>query len=156
MTTPTKTNREATAILDELGIGVVAKNVAPKPGQTRSVATIQRIIRHHGADHARLALMLISESENNRVALDEISIGSVSDVLMAMKRNYPAMCRDDVSSLFAFFDQTPIAAIRAMYTDGLDGIVNKRYALAGMIWERCIRKFGNPQLDWLDDRKART
>lgn len=155
MTTPIRVNREAIAILEELGIGIVAKNVQPKPGQTRSVATIQRIIRREGVDHARMALMLICESENNRVALDEVSIGAVSDVLLALKKNYPKLCRDDVSTLFAFFDQTPIAVIRAIYTDGLDSIVNKRAALSGMIWERAINKFGNPQLDWLYDRRVR-
>lgn len=150
------TNREALQILEELGVGVVAKNVAPKPGQTRSVATLQRIVRRHGAEHARLVVMVIMESENNRAALDEASLGAVSDVLVAFKRSYPARYEARTSDLFAFFDQTPIANIRALYTDGLEGVVNRRSALAGMIWERAVRVFGKPQIDWLDDRGMRT
>lgn len=146
------TNREALAILSELGVEVVAKNVRPMPGQTRSVATLQRIVRRHGVDHARLVIMLIMESVNNRGALDEASLGAVSDVVVAFKRSYPARYEAKISDLFAFFDATPIAAIRAFYTDGLDGVVNKRAALSGMIWERIIRAFGRPQIDWLDDR----
>lgn len=148
-----KPNREALQILEELGVEVVAKNVAPKPGQTRSVATLQRIVRRHGVEHARLVVMMIMESENNRAALDEASLGAVSDVIQAFKRAYPARYEGKISDLFAFFDATPIANIRALYTDGLEGVVNRRSALAGMIWERAVRVFGRPQIDWLDDRR---
>lgn len=149
-----KPNREALAILEELDVGVVAKNVMPRPGQTRSVATLQRIVRRHGVDHARMVIMLIMESINNRAALDEASLGAVSDVLAAFKRAYPARYEASTTDLFAFFDATPVANIRALYTDGLEGVVNKRAALAGMLWERIIRVFGNPQIDWIDDRRA--
>lgn len=148
-----KPNREATMILEELGVTIVAKNVAPRPGQTRSVATLQRIVRRHGADHARMVVMMIMESVNNRAALDEASLGAVSDIILAFKRAYPARYEANISDLFAFFDSTPVANIRALYTDGLDGVVNKRSALAGMLWERIIRAFGNPQIDWIDDRR---
>lgn len=147
-------NREALAILSELGVEVVPKSIAPKPGQTRSVATLQRIVRRHGAEHARLVVMVIVESVNNRAALDEASLGAVSDVIQAFKRAYPARYEAKISDLFEFFDKTPIANIRALYTDGLDGIVNKRAALGGMLWERAIRVFGQPQIDWLDDRRS--
>lgn len=147
-------NREALAILSELEVTVVAKNVTPKPGQTRSAATLQRIVRRHGPEHARMVIMLIVESVNNRAALDEASMGAVSDVLIAFKRAYPARYEASTTDLFEFFDATPIANIRALYTEGLDGVVNKRAALAGMIWERVIRVFGKPQMDWLDDRRA--
>jgi hypothetical protein len=147
-------NREALAILEELEVEVVAKNVMPRPGQTRSVATLQRIVRRHGVDHARMVIMLIMESVNNRAALDEASLGAVSDVLAAFKRTYPGIYEASTSDLFAFFDQTPIANIRVLFTEGLDGVVNKRSALAGQLWERLVRKFGQHQDDWLDDRRV--
>ncbi|MFN3833411.1 MAG: hypothetical protein ACK4SQ_14390 [Allorhizobium sp.] len=146
-------NREAVAILTELGVEIVAKNVAPRPGQTRSVGTVQRIVRRHGVEHARLVVMMIVESRNNRVALDEASLGAVSDVLIAMKRSYPSVYSNEITKIFEFFDQTPIAAIRLIYTQGLEGVINKRAALGGMIWERVVRVFGHPQSDWLDDRR---
>lgn len=149
------TNREATAILNELGVAIVAKNVRPKPGETRSVPTLQRIVRKHGADHAREVIMMISQSENNASALDEVSIGAVSDVLLAIKRSYADLYENDIDKIFMFFDATPIATIRARYTDGLEGIVNRRSALAGMLFERVIRIFNEKQQDWLDDRRVR-
>lgn len=148
-------HREALAILDEFGVGVVAKNERPGPGQTRSVATLQRIVRKRGFEHGRMVVMVIMQSENNRCALCETSIGAVSDVLLAFKRSYAAIYEARISDLFAFFDQTPIATIRLLFTDGLEGVVNKRSALAGLIWERLVRQFGSPQLDILDDRKVR-
>lgn len=143
-------NREALAILSELGIEAVAKNVAPRPGQTRSVGTVQKIIRRHGKDHCRLVLMLITQSENNRAALDEASIGAVSDLVEEFKRIYPAKAENGISELFDFLDRTPIAQIRAAYVGDCK---DKRGRLTGMLQERMLRVFGIPQLDWLDDRR---
>lgn len=145
-----KPNREALAILEELGIEAVAKNVAPRPGQTRSVGTVQKIIRRHGKDHCRLVLMLITQSENNRAALDEASIGAVSDLVEEFKRIYPAKAENGISELFDFLDRTPIAQIRAAYVGDCK---DKRGRLCGMLQERMMRVFGVPQLDWLDDRR---
>ncbi len=148
-------HREALAILNEFGVEVVAKNVMPKPGQTRSAATLQRIVRKRGVEHGRMVIMILMESENNKAALCETSIGAVSDIVLAFKRHYSALYEARISDLFAFFDQTPIATIRLLFTDGLEGVVNKRAALAGLLWERIVRQFGTPQLDILDDRKVR-
>lgn len=142
-------NREAVAILTELGVEIVAKNVAPRPGQTRSVGTVQKIIRRHGKDHCRLVLMLITQSENNRAALDEASIGAVSDLVEEFCRIYPDKAENGISELFDFLDRTPIAQIRAAY---IGDCKDKRSRLAGMLQERMMRVFGVPQLDWLDDR----
>lgn len=145
--------REALAILNELGVTVVPKSVMPRPGQTRSVGTLQRIIRRHGAEHGRLVVMVIVESTNNLAALDEASLGAVSDILLAIRRSYPDIYVNDMTKVFEFFDVTPIANIRAIFTDGVDGIIPRRFALGGMLWERVVRVFGQPQMDILDDRR---
>lgn len=146
-----KPNREALQILEELGVVVVPKNVAPRPGETRSVGTVQKIIRRHGKEHCRLVLMLITQSENNRAALDEASIGAVSDLVEEFKRIYPAKAENGISELFDFLDRTPIAQIRAAYVGDCK---DKRGRLCGMLQERMMRVFGIPQLDWLDDRRT--
>lgn len=148
-------HREAMAILDEFGVEAVAKNVMPKPGQTRSVATLQRIVRKYGHEQARMAIQILMESENNRASLDEASIGAVADVLQAFKREYSGIYEARTSDLFEFFDKTPVANLRVLFVDGLDGVVNKRAALAGLLWERLVRQFGILQMDILDDRKVR-
>lgn len=146
-----KPNREALSILSELGVTVVPKNVAPRPGETRSVGTIQKIIRRHGKEHCRLVLMLIMQSENNRAALDEASIGAVSDLVEEFRRIYPAKAENGISELFDFLDRTPIAQIRLLFAG--EHCKDRRATLKGMLRERMLRAFGIPQLDWLDDRR---
>lgn len=148
----TRPNREAVAILTELGVEIVAKNVAPRPGQTRSVGTVQKIIRRHGEDHARLVLMLIMQSENNRAALCEASIGAVSDLVEEFRRIYPDKAENGISELFDFLDRTPIAQIRAAY---IGDCKDKRGRLCGMMQERMLLHFGIPQLDWINDRRVK-
>lgn len=148
----TRPNREAVAILTELGVEIVAKNVAPRPGQTRSVGTVQKIIRRHGKEHCRLVLMLITESENNRVALDEACIGAVSDLVEEFRRLYPAKAENSISELFDFLDRVPVANIRAVYVGDCK---DKRGRLCGMLQERMMLHFGIPQLDWINDRRVK-
>lgn len=146
-------NREALAILSELDIEVVAKNVAPRPGQTRSVGTVQKIIRRHGKDHARLVLQILTESENCKGYLSETVIGAVSDILLVFQRGYPDIYERQTSRIFEFMDQTPIGAIEHLYVRNLAGITNRRSAFVGLLNERIVRVFGDPQLDLLDDRR---
>lgn len=149
----TSNNREAVAILTELGVEIVAKNVAPRPGQTRSVGTVQKIIRRHGVEHARLVLSILTESENCKGYLSETVIGAVSDMVLVIERGYPDIYKRHMDRVYAFFDQTPIGAIEYLYARNLAGITNRRSALVGLLNERIIRTFGDPQLDLLDDRK---
>lgn len=145
-------NREALAILKDLDIRVVPKSTVPKPGETRSVGTVQKIIRRHGEDHARLVLMLIMQSENNRAALCEASIGAVSDLVEEFRRIYPDKAENGISELFDFLDRTPIAQIRAAY---IGDCKDKRGRLCGMLQERMLLHFGIPQLDWINDRRVK-
>ena len=146
-------NREALAILSELGVTVVPKNVAPRPGETRSVGTVQKIIRRHGKEHARLVLQILTESENCKGFLTETVIGAVSDILLIFQRGYPDVYEQHTSKIFEFMDQTPIGAIEYKFVRNLAGITNRRSAFVGLLNERIIRVFGDPQLDLLDDRR---
>lgn len=150
----TSNNREALAILTELGVEVVAKSVTPRHGQTRSVATLQRIVRRHGVEHARLTMQVIFESDNNKAALNETTIGAVSDILLVFKRSYADIYERHTSRIFEFFDQTPIGVLEFLYVRNLDGITNRRSAFVGLLNERIVRMFGDPQMDLLDDRRV--
>lgn len=149
----TTNNREALAILEELGVTVVPKSTPPGPGETRSVGTIQKIIRRHGKEHARLVLQILTESENCKGYLSETVIGAVSDILLVLQRGYPDIYERQTSRIFEFMDRTPIGALEYLYVRNLAGITNRRSAFVGLLNERIVRQFGDPQYDLLDDRR---
>jgi hypothetical protein len=143
---------EAEAILAEYGVEIVPKNVLPKHGQTRAVASIDRIRRRHGAAHARFVVMTLVETANNNTALDETGLWATSDIILAFRKNYPEIMENDVDRFFKFFDRVPVGRLQ-MWCFGLDGVTNKRAALTGLIWERACREFDTSQMDLLDDRR---
>lgn len=142
---------EAEAIFAEFGIEIVPANVVPKPGQTRAIASLNRIRRRYGEDHARFVIMALADCANNRAALDETGIWATSDIILAFRKNYPAIMENDVSRFLAFFDGVPVGMLQ-YWCYGLDGITNKRAALVGLIWERACRVFGEPQAELFDGR----
>lgn len=153
--TPISAHPEALAIFTDFGIEVVPANVMPAHGQTRAIATLDRIRKRHGEDHARFVVMTLSETENNKAFIDETSLWVVSDMARAAAKNFPALVENDVSAWFAFFDGLPLGWLQFWATD-LDGVISKRHALGGMIYERMRRRFGAlaVQPDLLDDRRG--
>jgi hypothetical protein len=143
----------AVAMFEEFGIEIVPANVVPAVGQTRAVATLQRIINRHGEEHARFVIMALADCANNRAALDETGIWATSDIILAFRKNYPEMMEKEVSRFLEFFDRVPVGMLQ-YWCFGLDGITNKRAALVGLIWERACRVFGDPQGQLFDGRAA--
>lgn len=146
-----KQHPEAEALLSEFGIRIVPANVVPGVGETRAVATVQRVINRHGIDHARFVIMTLADCANNLCALDETGIWSCSDIVLAFRKNYPEIMENDVSRFFTFFDGIPVGKLQ-YWLFGLDGITNKRAALVGLIWERACWVFGDPQREMFDGR----
>jgi len=144
---------EAEAMFEEFGIEIVPANVVPAVGQTRAVATLQRIINRHGEEHARFVIMTLADCANNRAALDETGLWATSDIVLALRKNYPEMMEKEVTRFLEFFDRVPVGMLQ-YWCFGLDGITNKRAALVGLIWERACRVFGEPQGELFDGRAA--
>jgi len=144
---------EAEAMFEEFGIEIVPANVVPAVGQTRAVATLQRIINRHGEEHARFVIMALADCANNRAALDETGLWATSDIVLAFRKNYPEMMEKEVTRFLEFFDRVPVGMLQ-YWCFGLDGITNKRAALVGLIWERACRVFGEPQGELFDGRAA--
>jgi hypothetical protein len=138
----------------EYGITVVPANVVPAVGQTRAPATLERIRNRHGEAHARFCVMTLSDTANSKGAIDEVTLWAVSDLIRAAQKNYPSLMENNVEAWFAFFDGIPLGQLE-YWTLGLDGVVSKRHALVGMVWERILRRFGDMhvQPDLLDDRR---
>lgn len=141
---------EAMALCDEFGIKVVARNVYPKVGETRAIWTIQRIIERRGIEHARLALMTLAETSNNKAYLDESLLWAASDLVMA----YQSIIERDASTWLSVWDHTPVGELQFTAAD-LRGVVKQRPALAGMICERIVRRFGPrfTEPDLFDERR---
>ncbi|MCJ8520750.1 hypothetical protein ABID21_003973 [Pseudorhizobium tarimense] len=143
----------AEAIFEEFGVKVVEKNVIPAVGETRAVATLQRIINRHGQDHARFVIMALAGCANNKAALDETGIWATSDIILAFRKNYPEIMENDVTRFLEFFDRVPVGMLQ-YWCFGLDGITNKRAALVGLLWERACRTFGDRQGQLFGGRAA--
>ncbi|OIN06100.1 hypothetical protein BFS86_19540 [Shewanella algae] len=145
----------AIEICQEFNITVVPANVAPKGGQTRAPNTIERIIRRHGEARARFVLGTLADTANNRVCLDETVMWAVNDLVTAAEKNFPEIINNNVEAWYSFFDSMPLGVLQFWCLD-LEGVVSKRHALAGMMYERLKRKFGplSQQPDLLDDRRG--
>lgn len=144
------TDPRVLALLLEFRIEAIAKSAYPKPGQTRAVGTIRRIMERHGEAHMRDIMTVLAETSNNRASLEAEVFGATSDILRACQHWYEA----DPSKFLAVFDATPIGELQAVAHD-LRGFVPLRAALCGMLYERVWRAYGprSTQPDLLDDRR---
>jgi hypothetical protein len=129
------------SICDEYDIRIVPANVLPKPGETRAHHTLSLIIDRHGEEHGRFVVGTMAETENNNAHLDETSFWSVSDMVLAFRRNFPERMEHDLDAWFRFWDAIPLGQLQFWCLD-LEGITSKRRALNGMIYERGVRTFG--------------
>src|SRR5690606_41073399 len=62
--------------LDEFEVRIVPKSAYPGPGETRAVATLSKIIKRHGIEHARLVMATLAETGNNKAALEAAAFGA--------------------------------------------------------------------------------
>ncbi|MDQ0996895.1 hypothetical protein QFZ34_002077 [Phyllobacterium ifriqiyense] len=144
----------AASLCEEFNIQIVPANVAPKIGETRAPRTIERIAKRHGEARARFVLGTLADTANNRVCLDETVLWAVNDMVTAAEKNFPSIVTDNVEAWFQFFDSLPLGVLQYWCTD-LEGVISKRHALGGMLYERMRRRFGDlaVQPDLLDDRR---
>jgi len=142
---------EARAILDEFGIEPIHSSAHAKPGQTKAVASLQKIVNKRGYDHARFVIMTWAETMIRKTVLDAATLWAFSDVILAAERNFPDLMGKDVEKWFSFVDGLHVGWLQDWARD-VDGIIPKRFAIAGQIYERIKRLFGVEQPDLLDDR----
>lgn len=137
-------------LCDEFGIRLIDPRRYPEVGETRAVATLDRIYRRHGEAHLRLVLTTLAETANNKVLLDEVGLWMASDMIRACAR----LLEDRADDWLQTWDAMPVGELQFMCQD-LRGIVPQRSALAGMVYERIYRRFGPnaTQMDLFDDRR---
>ncbi|ODT09360.1 MAG: hypothetical protein ABS35_43090 [Kaistia sp. SCN 65-12] len=137
---------------DEFSIRIVSKQRYPGPGETRAVATIDRIWRKFGEDHLRLVLTTLVETANNKILLDEIGLWMASD----MVRKCQSIIDERAGEWLELWDAMPAGDLQFVSQE-LRGHVSQRAALGGMIYERIYRRFGPfaDQLNLFDDLRRK-
>lgn len=123
-------------ICTELEIRVIAANVTRTPGSTKCELTLERILRKHGEGHLILLLRTIMESENNRMALVEPVLWSVSDV-MASNPKWPARGLE----WLAAFDEIDLCGLWAEAKEA-NGAPPERHGIASKLTGFLQQRFG--------------
>lgn len=143
------TDPRVKALCDEFGVRIIDKSRYPGPGETRAVATLSKIIKRHGIEHARLVMATLAETGNNKAALEAAAFGAASDLIRACPEWV-----EEASKWLEVWDRTPVGELQAL-THDLRGYVSMRGALAGLIYERLWRAYGprSVQPDLLDERR---
>lgn len=145
---------EARAILAEFGITPVPPSAHVRPGETKAVGSLQKIIIKRGRDHARFVIMTWKDTHIRRTPLDGATLWALSDTVILMERNFPEVVTKEVEDKwFRFIDGLPIGWLQEWARD-VDPIIPRRFAIGGMIYERAKRIFGIRQPDLLDDRRV--
>lgn len=117
------------SICAEFDIEIIPANEIPKPGQTRAVNTLARILEKHGEGHLRLVLSTLAETKNNQGLINEYSAWATSDLVLACSK----WIEEDASDWFRAWDRIPLGWL--MWTSQeLYGIVKQRAALAGAMY----------------------
>jgi hypothetical protein len=124
------------ALCAEFDVKIIAPNAYPVPGETRATATIRRLIDHHGIEHARLVMCILSECKGNHALIDMVSLNAVSGLLQAC----PDLVEEDTSALLELFDQIPFGPYMVIANE-LRGAVPQAHALAGMLYLHLRRAF---------------
>lgn len=137
---------------DEFGVRIVEKHRYPGPGETRAVATLDRIWRKYGEDHLRLVLTTLVETANNKILLDEVGLWMASDMIRKCK----PIIDERAGEWLDLWDAIPAGDLQFVSQE-LRGYVSQRHALGGMIYERIYRRFGPfaDQLDLFDDLRRK-
>lgn len=143
---------EARAILAEYGITPVPPSAHTRPGETKAVANLQKIVRARGYDHARFVIMLWRETNIRKTVLDAPTMWALSDVVKLVERNFPKLVNEDVETFFKFIDALQIGWLQ-QWAREVDGVIPRRFAMGGQIFERIKRVFDMEQADMLDDRR---
>jgi hypothetical protein len=129
------------ALCEEFGIEVLESTSYPKLGQTRAHGTIRNMIDNLGEDHARMVLMTLAETANNKALLDEVGLWMASDMVKIFRKEIDA----DPTAWFETWDKMPIGFLQSRAHE-LRGAVKPRFALGGMVYLMLRQVFGQPEL----------
>lgn len=129
------------ALCEEFGVEVIESTSYPKLGQTRAHGTIRNMIDTLGEAHARMVIMTLAETANNKCLLDEVGLWMASDMV---KRFGPEI-EKNASLWLDTWDRMPIGFLQSRAHE-LRGAVKPRFALGGMVYLMLRQVYGQPEL----------
>ena len=129
------------ALCEEIGIECIEGTGYPRLGQTRAHRTILKLIKTHGEDHARMVLITLFDTQNNKACLDAPCIFATSDLVKKFKTEIDK----DASKWLALFDRLPVAYLQHIAAGARD-FAEQRKFLFSTLFERLMREYGNQEL----------
>jgi len=134
-------DKRVIALCEEFGIEVIESTSYPKLGQTRAHGTIRNMIDTLGEDHARMVMMTLAETANNKALLDEVGLWMASD----MVKRFSSEIDSNASLWLDTWDKMPIGFLQSRAHE-LRGAVKPRFALGGMVYLMLRQVYGQPEL----------
>lgn len=119
------------SICAEFDVEIIPANEYPKPGQTRAVATLGRILEKRGEGHLRLVMSTLAETKGNQWLIEECSLWAVSDLILACSE----WIDENAAAWLDLWDRLDLGSIM-LAADHLRGIITVRHALVAMIYVR--------------------
>ncbi len=117
------------SICAEFEIEIIPSNEYPKPGQTRCMATMCRILQHHGEWHLRLVISTLAETKGNQGLINEVSLWAVSDLSLACA----GWIEEHAGEWLEAWDAIPLGWMMWRCQE-LVPIIKQRHALVGMMY----------------------
>jgi hypothetical protein len=129
--------RAARSLCRQIGVKIVPTKAKRGPMQTHAGATIERLIRSHGAGHTIIVLRSIVESAGNESELRAETITAVSNIIRAHAR-WPALGLAFIEA----FDGVDLRLIRNIAKES--GVRPLRDAIATMLFLQLGEMLGPP------------
>jgi hypothetical protein len=130
------------SLCTEVGLEAIEGSAYPRLGQTRAVNTIRALIDNYGEEHARLVLMTLAETENNRGLVDRDCLWMTSDLVLKFKDEIER----DASFWLETWDALPLGYLQSVSHE-LRGLVKQRDALAGLVYRELRKRYGQLEME---------
>jgi hypothetical protein len=128
------------AFCAEFGIEAVEGSAYPKLGQTRAIATVEKL-RAKDEGTARLVMTTLAETRNNLACVDSISLWATYFLV----RKFRAEIEADPSAWLDVWDRMPVGFLQSRAQE-LSGTFHQKDALGGLLYERLRRVYGQQDL----------
>ncbi|THK35636.1 DUF3102 domain-containing protein [Ensifer sp. MPMI2T] len=119
------------SICAEFDVEIIPANEFPKPGQTRAIVTMRRILVKRGEGHFRLVMSTLAETKGNHWLIEECSLWAVSDLILACSE----WIDENASTWLELWDRIELGSIM-LAADHLRGTTPLRHALTALIYSR--------------------
>lgn len=129
------------SLCEEFGVEVIEGTSYPKLGQTRAHNTIRMMIDRLGEDHARMVMLTLADTRNNKALMDECSLWAASDMVRVFKDEI----EKDPEFWLGCWDKMPVGLFQSRAHE-LRGKIKPRFALGGMLYLMLRQAYGQAEM----------